>query len=875
MGRITTETPWSDISEYVLMNSAGVLYSLATDKSDYIKTRIRFPYMFTVVTINGVKCASLILSSIDSLFLRSRIPTLTTGTMVDSSRLLTVSPPDGFISVFANSDITPLNSIDEYMPMKADISNIVASKPLFMSVYDPSLVQQTITEVFRIFKKKVEYDLSYSTILDLKNQELNYRNDTFDKSTYTKYCCTGQNFMLPECSTLGLNNREINGKLYYAVVATSPPPAAVISNAIQTKPILNYIIINNPINNISIPTVGYSKILIEGSINVPVTESYTFQLTSNVSLNMQIGSNKMLQTSSGGVNNTTTIMLQQGKYPLTIYLESLTSSNISLDVKYLTSKMTTMKSIPAEWFSAKYYYNVNTIINDAINTSCSTATDWYTSRCYPYISNNVGFINNNSKNIIDRCKLGGPGTDTAECKKLYISNSPNYNISKSYCSENDRVMTDPECKLHANADSSLLNLQINYCLAGNNFMVNPACELPVYFNQSLFKQKQIDYCASSPTNWKSPACQQLVNPGNTIVKPGLYPNDSEFYDKYCITNKNALVDYNTCKAFYSEDTSTTNGKKLVNSVIDMCATPDSKLFSTSSCLTGLPNPQYITDAITAKRTNLCKSDVTNALCTNEVKNYDIYGNNINEYCSTNNFQNITKPVCTQILTADDPTLPPNGGKLTDNNIKLKLYTTKLNYCNQPNTFTNDSCKSWVVKGANINEYDLLFKNNCSTDVNKSVEPCLTVNNPSFTNLQAIPQFNKDKTSKCVDQAGLLVQSDECISRNTETNPFYTTLIEPTMKYCSENNNITNPQCTKYINDLTAIKCDVFKSESKSGFKDRVNSDNNYGCWNLLLLFICIICIAIIFKKDTLFNHSVFKKDNTFNYSIFKKDNALY
>jgi hypothetical protein len=521
-----------------------------------------------------------------------------------------------------------------------------------------------------------------------------------------------------------------------------------------------------------------------------------------------------------------------------------------LDMQYTNSKMLIPKTIPKEWFAATYYYDINTNMNNALISSCNTPTDWFTSRCFPYVTTNPALLKASSKNIIDRCNINSPVLNSAECKTVYSSTISNYDINKSYCSENNRFITDQDClRIANNNQNDFKQMQIDYCLKDNQFMLEPTCISIANENPTIFKTKQIDYCTANQSNWMSKQCQQLVN------SDGRYPNDFDFYDKYCITNKNANTDYTNCKTYYGEDSTTANGKRFTDTLINICSTPDSKLFTDTLCTSVGPHPAYLDAAIAIKRTNLCKSDVTNPLCTNEIKNYDVYGNNINEYCSTNSFKNILNPVCNQILNSDDPTLPLVGGKLTDPAIQKQLYTTKLNYCNQSNTFTSDSCKSWILKNNNINEYDLLLKNNCSTDINKSVEPCQTINNPLFSNLQSIPQFGFNKTIQCIDANGKLIQNEECLARNIQSNPYYVNLIEPTMKSCKED--ITNEFCTKYVNDLTNTAKQNCQ-QIKSTFEDK--QDDGYSWWIIILLIFIVISIFVSGKisiPDILFLSWVF------------------
>lgn len=850
-------------NRYAIFNQKGEVYTLPDRQSERIKQILtQQPYNIikqlqiqltdTITSFLNVK-----LSMFDELFLFSNVP-LNDKSNSDAFNIIKLDVasrnilPLGYSVVYIDSIDNPRNlPADERFILRNPAANEpefpliskVGNKPILISSINSS--NQTI-ERFGLLKIKSDDDQNeikypgYNNFSNIQSQEDNYRKSKLNIPNLKKYCCEGNNFNLPECSPAYLNNRQLFGALYYKI----------FRNTINNFPEVGGDVIKSgylttqlgKINDLGTNVLMRDSIYIEGYLNIPYSDTYNFQFTtSSGSIRSSISDVQWFEFGNNSPFNDVTNgrQLNAGSYPIKLLSNSTENGVKKINLYYTNSKTLTMTPVPIEWFSTLYYHDINTNLNNILSKSCSTPTDWYTNRCLPYMTSNPFVLKNSSQHIIDRCKNGSPDAQSEECKKLYSLETPNYDINKAYCSENNRFIYNKLCYDFATKyQNDFYDKQAEECLKDNKFLKHPGCGIFSLTNK--FKQPAIDYCASSQKNWNEPQCRFLMN--------SIYKNDNAFYDQYCITNKNAASDYDTCKALYGENPIATSGKKFIDTVIDVCTTPNEKLFSNELCTSTGPHPNYLSEAITNKRTQLCKSDVTNPLCATEIKNYDIYGGNINEYCSANNFQNISNPICSQILTAADPRILIDG-KLTDETIKKKLYMSKLNYCNQPNTFTNDSCTSWILKSENINEYDLLLKNNCTSD-NQNTEPCQTVNNPLFSNLKAIPQFAYNKTKQCIDSTGKLIQNEDCNARNIQSNPYYTNLIEPTMKYCADSTNITNESCIKYISDLTdetkkqCITQSTF--DNKEGFQD--NTCQSWDFTNILLFILFVVIIVIIIKK---------------------------
>jgi hypothetical protein len=162
----------------------------------------------------------------------------------------------------------------------------------------------------------------------------------------------------------------------------------------------------------------------------------------------------------------------------------------------------------------------------------------------------------------------------------------------------------------------------------------------------------------------------------------------------------------------------------------------------------------------------------------------------------------------------------------------------------------------------------MLKSNCINTTNSSKEPCLTIADPNYTGVGALPQYNKALNDSCIDSTGKFTPTDNCIARNVPTNPYYYNLMEPSLKYCGDKNaagesNITNKFCTDYMNNNVTRSTTDAGCPVKSGFKSsRFDDDNDVKCcWysNILLFILIIVLIAILCKHSDKFNLPSFKK----------------
>ena len=733
MGKITIgQTPWEQISDYVLAATDGTLYSLHPDKNAYIVSVLKDPNPnnFTVNSPDQTgtgSCLSISLpSATDSLFIISNITpiNLTTSQYYGFINSMKTTTYPGFYNiqigtVDSNLDITsqttgqptfklvnrdPLDMFQHKL-FPGDSYNLMSTKikndtPIYLTAASTGKLY-----FFKLLRKKDKstfMEENYSsykfftgssntigtTTSDintiLANMEANYQSGKIDMTNLRKYCCQGQNFKLQECNSAYIDNKQIIGKLYYITynytvnitnggnITIPDTSKAIITNGYITPMVNTQIMFkaNNVDNN------GIA--VIKGFITFPRTDVYSFKSSHDDGLVLTIGAITIFNNPNYGTDVTSVSQsFNAGSNVISINLIN-TAGPGSMNLQYKDSTMSDFADIPAEWFSAPYYYNLIGNYNSYLNTACGTSTNWYSSTCYPLINNNPSLIGNVADNVVNYCKIGGAGAiaNSAACTTLYNSSTPNEKIMKSYCLENNRYMTDDKCN-----DYIMMN-----ALKGA-----PATD-PI-------KTSILNYCGQTPSsgsvsNWSTPKCQNYIS--------NIYENDQVFWDQYCIANGNLIADYQTCKPNYINSS---------NQLISGRNTTDfeKKIFDNCNL-----NNKWQTD--TTCKTLLSDSGNSTALGS--------LASNIISTCKVGG-SSPAQANCAVLYTNNSP----------DRTIQ-KSYCT--NIVNGVPRFINDpTCTTWATNNQNDSTYQTQFVNYCGDNkTNWDSANCTNLRNSA--NSAAVP-----------------------------------------------------------------------------------------------------------------------------------------
>lgn len=793
MGKIIIgQTPWEQISDYVLMSTDGTIYSLHPDKSLYIQnvltsmdpTVTKILYEFPGSNTSSMS-VFIPISYLDSFFTNSGI---TIGTRYDTtlqdqdfSTMRNASTPSGFYSVNqgnSNSNITittaatgnttvNISNNDTflrnllgvgYTTYKTSFPNglpiLVCAMSVVPRINATSYDSNSTMWYFRILRKKAKSTFleenfnsykyftgvsntigttaSDSTTM-LKNIEANYQAGSIKMDQLKKYCCQGQNFKLQECNSVYIDGKQLIGKLYYITYKYKEEKNAV-NTLVSYEPDTTQAIISNGYITDPIKNIGYTTpnneaaiVVIKGFITFPRSDTYYFQSAHDDGLVLKIGDNTIFNNLAYGTDTTTDANAKQynaGSVPILIKLTN-TGGATGMDLKYKDSTMSEYVNIPAEWYSAPYYYNLLGNYNSYLNTACGTVDKWYTSACYPLINGNPTLTGNVANNVITYCKVGGSGNNTAPCTALYNSTTSNDTIMKAYCLENNRYMTDDKC---------------------NDYIITNASRLAAASDP--IKTSILNYCGQTPasgsvSNWSSGKCQNYIT--------NVFENDQVFWDQYCITNGNLMTDYTTCKPNYIDSNNNEIAGRAANfekKISDVCGASD--IWKTNSnCNTILSDignktalgtlaPKIISTCkvggsapTTANCTTLYKNNspdasikksyctdivdgvprfINDATCTtwaNSNQNDSDFQSQVVNYCGANK-TNLDSTNCTTFLrNAPSATVPVGTDKLDH-----KIYDQ---YCiTNKNLLTDARCQTYYGTGSDAPgvEYNDALKTMC-------------------------------------------------------------------------------------------------------------------------------------------------------------------
>lgn len=305
-------------------------------------------------------------------------------------------------------------------------------------------------------------------------------------------------------------------------------------------------------------------------------------------------------------------------------------------------------------------------------------------------------------------------------------------------------------------------------------------------------------------------------------------------DAQCIENR-SLDNWTQCMQHYGEN------DYLKNVAINYCTNLD-RLFNTT-CLSqngkAVSDPGFLASAKKNEIGKYCVANPGLPNCENFIKNYDLYGSTLINYCkgSDNSYSNVANTnACKTIFT--------DYVNRNDIQVSTKNYITieKNKYCNNKNRFDNAICLDTIKQTPIL--FDNVISDKC---LNSTSEYCNTLNSNKLLPETSIRQFNK-----CINIDGSFNLDDvKCMSRLNDTDP--RNRLDHTLNYCKKGNNaIDKPICQDILNKTTV----------KSGFVAERSADST--SWDYCIIIIFILLSIIIYSRS-------YNKDNNVKYcNIFKR-----
>lgn len=713
MDLIRLNTKWDSISEFLLVDNNGNFYSLNPEINNDIKQELLKYDNFDLgkwktVTIDnntyiGLQYGNELLQGDDNSLSDQTelINTIQNYPITQYFKEVKWDTINSFLSKLPeyDDDLVLVNSISPgFELLKSHLFNnsnlnytgIPFNSNLFISTYKLDTEgYKTVTNYYKLLKKK-------SKAAYMRDLSISIRNDPYflpyfilgltNNEELNSYCC--DNAYSQDCSVLYFDNSQIKSKLFYSTFYHN-----LKDDIDLTKPILRFGYLINPINNVTdlyptiqtppeIANIGVS--LIVGYITFPINQTVHLKyITNATSVKLRIDGDEIPLVN--GILSLQTYTNKQ--YKLEIKLINKTNSNPYITLMYSNDRVN-WNVIPAEWYSAPYYFDIMKNYNEYLAAECDQ--NWDKPNCYNVIKNNNDYLIKLLPNILNVC---ANGTDLPVCQTLYNVDSINYDIKKSYCMGNNNFITNDKC---------------------NDFYSKNT-------DDDEIKQSLIRHCTNDKRVWNSAKCQEYIMEGSTW-----YPKNQEFYDAYCIDNHNFTTDYNTCLNNYSDSPNTINGKKFTDSVINYCKTED-MLFKT--CIEDVDTPEYLNLSKEVKINKLayclgqpllsaskdCSDyvikNIANPIFKEEFD--DILIKNCNTYPTTdpvcglvmdpyyNNVSNIPKfnehLVKTRCVDSSKKFIANDECKLRNvitNPAYSSLIQPTLNYCLDPANLNNDYCNNY-------------------------------------------------------------------------------------------------------------------------------------------------------------------------------------
>lgn len=590
MGVITEFTKWEDISEYVLVDQFNTYYSLSPQSNTIIKTELLKQSNFNIqlwnFKVSAEQDGMIGLQFINNgeLFITSDINVLDQNKdnihqFVDSPilnnlmakqinsqyNLVKWGSESKFIDTYSNnteSDTTVNNTSNNFnteitnrvLPDDISIRRKFIQGSVLNRLYIAALNSintAIVMDYFLLVKKKNKLSFMREYLANIKldpNFTSKILTNKFNNSFINEYCC--DNKLSPECSSIYFNeSTRLNGKLFYTAVLSTKDNT--IKNGYMDAQFVN--LHKYPIADV------VSSISFTGSIKFPTNDKYTLSISFVKPIRVTLGSYVIVNTASISpvIYNINTNVDQF----ISLLIEKSTHSDNPINITYTKLNMVKYEQVPAEWIYTQYYYDIMQDYNEYISKEC--VGNW--SNCYNLIKANNFVLKQVSDKIIADCKE----SKSDACVSIFNKTSPNFDIKKAFCIQDDNYLKSIEC---------------------NSFAKD---------NKDEFKKLQINYCTNDKKVWDDATCQDYIM--------NWYPNDKQFYDAYCLTNKHYSDGYDTCVKYYGIDVSTGNGREFVSTILDKC-TSDDNVFKTCISNPGDNSIEYLNSELRSAKIRFCNKD---------------------------------------------------------------------------------------------------------------------------------------------------------------------------------------------------------------------------------------------------------------------------